>query len=105
MKKVSKQMRNMEATDKPEMTLGLDMGDRYSHYCLLNQQGEVVEEGRRLGHQVIVANARKIPAITGSESKNDRNRGPQRQVFVAGVERCREAGTLCRLRPQAALSA
>jgi activator of 2-hydroxyglutaryl-CoA dehydratase len=46
MKKVSKQMRNMEVTEKPEMTLGLDMGDRYSHYCLLNQQGEVVEEGR-----------------------------------------------------------
>ena len=112
MKKVSKQMRNMEVTEKPEMTLGLDMGDRYSHYCLLNQQGEVVEEGRmqstsaalrrhfegetclrialecgthspwvsrlltQLGHQVIVTNARKIPAITGSESKNDRNRGP-----------------------------
>jgi len=28
---------------------------------------------KKLGHQVIVANARKIPAITGSESKNDRN--------------------------------
>ena len=28
---------------------------------------------KELGHQVIVANARKIPAITGSESKNDRN--------------------------------
>ena len=28
MKKVSKQMRKMEATDKPEMTVGLDMGDR-----------------------------------------------------------------------------
>ena len=116
MKKVSKQMRKMEvankkmeAAHKPEMTLGLDMGDRYSHNCLLNAEGDVVEEGRMqsteaafrrhfesepplrialecgthspwvsrlltaLGHQVIVANARKIPAITGSESKNDRN--------------------------------
>ena len=108
MKKVSKPMRKMEATNKPEMTLGLDMGDRYSHYCLL-RDGEAIEEGRiqsteaalrrhfegapclrialecgthspwvsrlltALGHQVIVANARKIPAITDSESKNDRN--------------------------------
>ncbi len=99
----------MEATSKPEMTLGLDMGDRHSHYCLLNGDGEAIEEGRiqsteaalrrqfegepclrialecgthspwvgrlltALGHQVIVANARKIPAITDSESKNDRN--------------------------------
>jgi transposase len=91
------------------MTAGLDLGDRYSYYCLLNGEGEVVEEGRMqsteaalrrhfegeprlrialecgthspwvsrlleaLGHQVMVANPRKIPAITGSESKNDRN--------------------------------
>jgi transposase len=110
MKKVSKQQLSMETTkDKPGMTMGLDLGDRYSHYCLLNRECEVVEEGRiqstesafrrhfegeprlrialecgthspwisrllkELGHQVIVANARKIPAITGSESKNDRN--------------------------------
>lgn len=110
MKKVSKQQPVMETTkDKPGMTVGLDLGDRYSHYCLLNEECEVVEEGRiqsteaafrrhfegeprlrialecgthspwisrllkKLGHQVIVANARKIPAITGSESKNDRN--------------------------------
>jgi hypothetical protein len=110
MKKVSKETRKMEATAlKPEMTVGLDMGDRFSHYCFLNEDGDVIEEGRMqsteaalrrhfegepylrialecgthspwvsrlltaLGHQVIVANARKIPAITGSESKNDRN--------------------------------
>jgi transposase len=101
------------------MTVGLDMGDRYSHYCLLNRQGEVVEEGRMqsseaalrrhfegepclrialecgthspwvsrlltaLGHQVIVANARKIPAITGSESKNDRNDAEKLARFAA----------------------
>jgi transposase len=110
MKKVIKQQPAMKTTnDKPGMTLGLDLGDRYSHYCLLNEEGEVVEEGRiqsaeaafrrhfegeprmrialecgthspwvsrllkALGHQVIVANARKIPAITASASKNDRN--------------------------------
>ncbi|MGA9668669.1 MAG: IS110 family transposase [Terracidiphilus sp.] len=110
MKKVSKVKRPTEAAnDKPTMTVGLDLGDRYSHYCLLNEEGEVVEEGRiqstetafrrhfqdeprqrialecgthspwvsrlltALGHQVIVANARQIPAITASKSKNDRN--------------------------------
>ena len=110
MKKVSKQQLAMETTkDKPGMTVGVDLGDRYSHYCLLNEECELVEEGRiqstesafrrhfegeprlrialecgthspwvsrllkALGHQVIVANARKIPAITGSASKNDRN--------------------------------
>jgi transposase len=86
----------------------MDLGDRFSHYCVLNKDGEVVEEGRiptregalrrqfegeprqriamecgthspwvsrqlkKLGHQVIVANARKLRAISQNESKNDR---------------------------------
>lgn len=120
MKKVSRQLPKMEAgIAKPEMTLGLDLGDRYSHYCLLNGDGAVIEEGRvqsteaalrrhfegdpclrialecgthspwvsrlltTLGHQVIVANARKIPAITGSESKNDRNDAEKLARFAA----------------------
>jgi transposase len=110
MKKVSKSQPAMKTTnDKPELTVGLDLGDRYSRYCMLNEECEVVEEGRiqsteaafrrhfegeprqrialecgthspwvsrllkSLGHQVIVANARKIPAITANASKNDRN--------------------------------
>jgi transposase len=110
MKKISKPAQQMEAAkDKPAITVGLDLGDRYSHYCMLDEEGEVVEEGRiqsiesafrrqfegeprqrialecgthspwvsrllnTLGHQVIVANARKIPAITATQSKNDRN--------------------------------
>lgn len=106
MKKVSRGAGGME---KPEITIGLDLGDRFSHYCMLNSDGDVVESGRlqtteqalrrhfegepamrmalecgthspwisrlleQLGHQVIVANTRKIRAITASESKNDRN--------------------------------
>lgn len=31
---------------KPAITVGLDIGDRWSHYCVLNQEGDVVEEGR-----------------------------------------------------------
>ena len=38
---------------------------------------------KRLGHQVIVANPRKIRAITGSESKNDRNDAEQLARFAA----------------------
>ena len=95
------------------MTVGLDLGDRFSQYCLVNALGEVVEEGRiqssleamrrhfegelrlrvalecgthspwvsrllsELGHQVVVANARKIAMITASTSKNDRNDAEQ----------------------------
>jgi transposase len=34
-------------TPKPqEVTVGLDLGDRYSHYCLLDAAGKVVEEGK-----------------------------------------------------------
>jgi transposase len=110
----------MEASrNKPELTVGLDLGDRFSRYCVLDGGGEVVEEGRvqnseaallrhfpaeprlrialecgthspwvsrlleQLGHQVIVANARKIPAITQSESKNDRNDAEQLARFAA----------------------
>lgn len=120
MKKVSKQMELKQTTsDKPSMTVGLDLGDRFSHYCLLNADGEAIEEGRLqsteaalrrhfegqprmrfalecgthspwvslllevLGHQVIVANARKIPAITASESKNDRNDAEKLARFAA----------------------
>lgn len=110
MKKRSKAVWEKEAgSDKPALTVGVDLGDRYSHYCILNGEGEVVEEGRMqsteaglrrhfeaeprmrialecgthspwvsrllksLGHQVLVANPRKIPALTASTSKNDRN--------------------------------
>jgi transposase len=120
MKKLSKQAQLMEVcNDKPLLTMGLDLGDRFSHYCLLNEQREVVEEGRiqsteaafrrhfavqprlrvalecgthspwvsrlleQLGHQVLVANARKIRAITASESKNDRNDAEKLARFAA----------------------
>jgi transposase len=93
---------------RPEQTVGVDLGDRFSHYCVLNRDGEVMEEGRirtseegfrqhwegearqrvvmetgthspwisrllqSLGHEVIVANARKLRVISQNESKNDR---------------------------------
>jgi len=27
-------------------TVGIDLGDRKSHYCVLNRKGEMVEEGQ-----------------------------------------------------------
>ena len=29
-----------------EMTIGIDLGDVWSHYCTLNQDGDVVDRGR-----------------------------------------------------------
>jgi len=31
---------------KVEITIGIDLGDVWSHYCTLNQDGEVVDRGR-----------------------------------------------------------
>src|SRR5215204_1019445 len=94
---------------QPKITAGLDLGDKYSYLCLIDQEsGEVVEEGRlrttpealrrrfgseqpmriaveagthspwvsRLleacGHEVLVANARKLRLIYAEGRKNDR---------------------------------
>ena len=93
------------------VTIGLDLGDRVSHYCILNAQGEIVTRDKvpttkadlarkfdvgggrsrvriameagthspwvsrclmKLGHEVMVANPRKVALITGSRRKNDR---------------------------------
>ena len=97
------------AERQPEETIGVDLGDKISHYAILNQEGVVVEEGSfrntvesiakhfgkqgrarvalevgtqsawisrefvKLGHEVIVANARELKWITSSDSKNDKN--------------------------------
>jgi hypothetical protein len=31
---------------KGRMTIGIDLGDVWSHYCTLNEDGEVVDRGR-----------------------------------------------------------
>jgi hypothetical protein len=43
MKKVS---RGTVKVEKPEITIGLDLGDRFSHYCMLNGDGDAIESGR-----------------------------------------------------------
>ena len=47
MKKSSKkQQGGAGAESKPEKVVGLDLGDRHSHYCMLTSTGEAMEEGR-----------------------------------------------------------
>jgi transposase len=90
------------------MTVGLDIGDKYSYLCLIDQRsGEVMEEGRlrttpealrrrfapepslriaietgthspwvsrlleECGHEVLVANARKLRLIYSNKRKTD----------------------------------
>jgi transposase len=94
--------------EQPLMTAGLDLGDKYSYLCLIDQQsGEVIEEGRLrttpetlrgrfaserplriaieagthspwvsrvlegCGHEVLVANARKLKLIYANKRKTD----------------------------------
>jgi transposase len=94
--------------ERPQVTAGLDIGDKYSYLCLIDQQGgEVVEEGRlrttpeafrrrfsserpmriaieagthspwasrvleECGHEVLVANARKLRLIYSNKRKTD----------------------------------
>jgi transposase len=119
MKKLSKKQPRSAGSIKPDRTVGLDLGDRYSHYCILTSEGELIEEGRiqsteaalrkqfadqdrmrialeagthspwvsrllsELGHEVVVANPRKIRAITASERKNDRNDAEKLARFAA----------------------
>src|SRR5215212_3475560 len=94
--------------ERPKVTAGLDLGDRYSYLCLIDtQSGEVVEEGRlrttpealrrrfvsepslriametgthspwvsrlleECGHEVLVANARKLRIIYANKRTTD----------------------------------
>ena len=93
---------------QPKTTAGLDLGDKYSYLCLLDQHsGEIVEEGRlrtrpeafrrrftserpmriaieagthspwasrvleECGHEVLVANSRKLRLIYSNKRKTD----------------------------------
>ena len=100
------QIRRMAA--KQRLTVGLDLGDRSSRYCILDEAGNKASEGQlptskagldsmfakmapcriavevgthspwvsrhlaAMGHEVIVANPRKVRLITHSVKKNDR---------------------------------
>ena len=44
MQKISTLRRSGEITFKGQLTIGLDLGDRSSSYCVLNEAGEIVLE-------------------------------------------------------------
>ena len=76
------------------ITIGMDLGDKHSQYCVLEQNGEVSRTGRtkhcriavevgthsrwmsrllqELGQEGIVANARRVRLITEGSLKNDK---------------------------------
>ena len=61
MKKLSKQGPQKEVgKDRATITVGLDLGDRFSHYCVLNEEGDVIEEGRTQSTEVALR--RHFPA-------------------------------------------
>ena len=100
--------RTPKGAARRSLTIGMDLGDKSSRFCLLDEEGAVVEEGSvamtkqamlrifgarprcriamevgthspwvgrllsRLGHEVIVANARQVQLISKSSSKDDR---------------------------------
>jgi transposase len=43
---VSKTKKSKTKSADSGLTIGIDLGDRWSHYCVLNESGEIVEEGR-----------------------------------------------------------
>ncbi len=43
--------RERQWKQRPEHTVGVDLGDRFSRYCVLNREGEVIEEGRIRTHE------------------------------------------------------
>ena len=103
-----KKSQNRRVAAKQRLTVGLDLGDRDSRYCILDEAGEKASEGKvattktglnsvfgkmaasrialevgthspwasrhlaAIGHEVIVANPRKVKLITQSVKKNDR---------------------------------
>ena len=101
-------MDDASTSEQAKVTVGLDLGDRYCQICVLDETGDVTEEGRvatkpeairrrffgadplrivleagthspwisrllaELGHDVIVANPRKLRLIYQNDSKSDR---------------------------------
>jgi transposase len=94
--------------NQPDLSIGMDLGDKISRYCVLDQAGEILYERatptskkgmmrvygslarcrigievgthspwisrllKKLGHEVYVANSRRLDLITRSDRKDDR---------------------------------
>jgi transposase len=59
-------------SSKVGMTIGIDLGDVWSHYCTLNEDGEVVGRGRfRTSPSGVEKWVRELRAISHSDRKSD----------------------------------
>ena len=77
-----------------QLTVGIDIGDLWSHYCTLNEGGEVIEEGRfrttpeALAKQFAGIDAVRVAIENGTHSIwiNEQLRGYGHEVIVANVQ-------------------
>jgi transposase len=95
----SSKKKNQKVSEKN--TIGIDIGDQWSHYCVLDAEGEVIEEGRfRTRPEALARHFEGIAAVriaiengTHSIWINEQLRGYGHEVFVANV---RELHAICR---------
>ena len=66
--------RSIEGKDGPAITVGLDVGDRYTHVCVLGSGGEVVTERRVRTTALALSGALGTFRRRGSCSRRDRAR-------------------------------
>ena len=64
------------------LTVGIDIGDQWSHYCLLSDDGEVVEEGRIRTTTTALAKHFEGFAVLGLRLKTERIRSGSTNSFV-----------------------
>jgi transposase len=84
-----------------QLTVGIDIGDQWSHYCMLSDEGSVIEEGRMRTTAHALAKhfegvpARRIAIENGTHSIwiNEQLRKYGHEVIVANV---RELHAICR---------
>ena len=78
MKKISTVVTDrMEIFKDDKLTIGLDLGDRFSHYCVLNGAGEVIRERR------VPTTPKGIDEVFGRDpAQSDRARN--RDAFTLG---------------------
>src|SRR6266850_2201170 len=57
-----------EIFKEQQLTIGVDLGDRWSFYCVLDEAGKIILE-----QKVLVAHAQKVELITKSNRKDDRH--------------------------------
>jgi transposase len=84
-----------------QLTVGIDVGDQWSHYCMLSDEGSVIEEGRmRTTVSAVAKRFEDIPALriaiengTHSIWINEQLCKYGHEVIVANV---RELHAICR---------